>query len=83
MARKKGEVGRKVVPATEFKAHCLRLLDEVAAGGEITITKRGKPVARLGPLAARPTSYGSWKGLVRVRGDIVHGDWSRDFEATR
>jgi hypothetical protein len=27
--------------------------------------------------------FGSWKGLVEVHGDIVHVDWSDDFDATR
>jgi prevent-host-death family protein len=41
----------KVVPATEFKAHCLALIDRVAAGqGDIVISKRGRPVARLVPI---------------------------------
>ena len=32
--------------ATEFRARCYRLLDEVAeTGREIVITKRGRPVA--------------------------------------
>jgi len=36
--------------ASEFKARCLALLDQVGAGGEpITVTKRGKVVARLVP----------------------------------
>jgi prevent-host-death family protein len=38
------------VPATEFKAKCLELMDRVAEGRETyVITKRGKPVARLVP----------------------------------
>jgi prevent-host-death family protein len=38
----------RTIPAGEFKAKCLALLDEVAATGEeIIVTKRGKPVARL------------------------------------
>ncbi len=38
----------KTIPAGEFKAKCLALMDEVArTGEEIIITKRGKPVARL------------------------------------
>jgi prevent-host-death family protein len=36
----------------EAKTHLPRLLDEVAAGETITITKHGRPVAILGP--ARP-----------------------------
>ena len=37
--------GVRVVKASEFKAKCLQLMDEVAASGEeIIITKRGRPV---------------------------------------
>lgn len=39
------------VSATDFKAQCLKLIDEVAqTGHELLITKRGKPVARVAPL---------------------------------
>jgi antitoxin (DNA-binding transcriptional repressor) of toxin-antitoxin stability system len=38
----------RTIPAGEFKAKCLALMDEIALSGEeIVITKRGKPVARL------------------------------------
>jgi prevent-host-death family protein len=41
----------KRVPAAEFKANCLRLMDEVAQQRRaIIITKRGKPVAKLVPV---------------------------------
>ncbi len=41
----------KVIGAAEFKAHCLRILDEVQRTGEpVTITKRGKPVAEVKPV---------------------------------
>jgi prevent-host-death family protein len=41
---------KRTIPASKFKAECLALLDEVAqGGGEIVVTKRGKPVARLVP----------------------------------
>ena len=40
----------RTVPAGEFKAKCLALLDEVAKTGEtLVVTKRGKPVARILP----------------------------------
>jgi prevent-host-death family protein len=35
--------------ATEAKAKILALLDDVATGEEVEITKRGRPVARLVP----------------------------------
>lgn len=38
------------ISATQFKARCLALLDEVAEGGaELVVTKRGRPVARVVP----------------------------------
>ncbi len=38
----------KMVGAAEFKAKCLKLIDEMQHDGEpVTITKRGKPVATL------------------------------------
>lgn len=41
----------KMVGAAEFKAHCLRILDEVERTGEsVTITKRGRPVGELRPV---------------------------------
>lgn len=41
----------RVVPATQFKAQCLALIDRVAEGrGDIIISKRGRPVARLVPV---------------------------------
>ena len=62
------------IPAGEFKARCLQLMDEVeASGGEVIITKRGRPVARLVPLAgaARPDVFGCMRGSVTIIGDIV------------
>ena len=44
----------RTIAAGEFKAKCLKLLDEVAATGEaLIVTKRGKPVARIEPAQAR------------------------------
>lgn len=38
----------QLITASQFKAHCLSLLDDVAlTGEEIVVTKRGRPVARL------------------------------------
>lgn len=67
----------KSIPATQFKAECLALLDRVArTGEELVVTKRGKPVARLVPV--RKSSRRSLHGSVKVLGDIVGpviGDW--------
>jgi prevent-host-death family protein len=68
----------RYIPAAEFKAKCLAIMDEVEANGEtIVITKRGKPVARLAPLEApheiQPNTsiFGFMKGKATIVGDIV------------
>ena len=73
----------RTVKASEFKAKCLRLMDEVAnGGGEIVITKKGKPVARLTPYQERPKSlFGLDKGRMKITGDIVSpmpAEWYED-----
>ena len=46
----------RTVSASQFKAKCLAMLDEVAATGEeIVVTKRGQPVARVSA-ASEPES---------------------------
>ena len=41
----------KTIPAGQFKQTCLAVLDEVARRHEeVTITKRGKPIAKLVPI---------------------------------
>ena len=51
---------QRQITATEFKARCLRLLDEVADTGEtLVVTKRGRPVVRIDPSSPRPDLRGS------------------------
>ena len=68
--------------ASEFKAKCLRLLDEVAEHGHtLIITKHGRPVARVAPVAPAPARMlGRWEGIAKIKGDIVyfHDDWPED-----
>lgn len=62
------------INASEFKAKCLALIDEVSQTGEaITILKRGKPVAQLIPALPEEGRYpqSSLSGSVRILGDIV------------
>jgi len=63
----------KRISASEFKARCLELMDEVArTGEEIVITKRGRPVSRLCPVAPRPKDiFGLHAGQVTMRDDLV------------
>ena len=59
----------RTVKASEFKATCLRLMDEVAESGEeIVITKNGRPTARLLPYRKR---FGDWFGADRDRIEII------------
>jgi prevent-host-death family protein len=71
----------KTIGAAEFKQKCLQILDELDPEG-LTITKRGKPVARL--LPAR-TGNGDLIGIAEgevgaAEGDNLWsaGDWSSD-----
>jgi prevent-host-death family protein len=61
------------ISAAAFKAECLKLMDRVAKTGEaVVITKHGRPVAQLTPVAPEPKSmFGYMKGLVGTTGDIV------------
>jgi len=60
------------IAAGEFKAKCLKLLDEVAETREtLVITKHGKPVAQLIPAPTEGNIVGSMKGSVLWMGDII------------
>ena len=77
--------GSRAIAVSDFKARCLRLVDEInATGQEYVITKRGAPVALVTPLRSRrERTLGRWKGLVEEAGDIVAVDWAEEFEALR
>lgn len=61
------------VKASEFKAKCLALMDEVARTGEhIVITKKGRPVAELVPHQRHAQSpFGLWQEDVTITGNII------------
>ena len=74
MATSTSETGsQRTMKASEFKSKCLKLMDEVAEnGGEIVITKNGKPVAKLTAFHERPkTLFGIDKGRLKITGDII------------
>ena len=74
----------KTIKASEFKARCLQLMNEVSETGEpLIITKNGKPVSQLVPYRQRPsTLFGALKGSVEILGDIV-SPLDEDWEALR
>lgn len=62
----------KTMPAGQFKARCLRVMDEVNSTREpVLITKKGRPVAKLVP-AEGPAKevFGCLRGLIKIVGDI-------------
>ena len=73
----------RTIAAGEFKQRCLSLIDEVGASGEpVVITKRGRPVAELAPLAAERQE--DWRGAKSAQGEVLGdlvapaagaGDW--------
>jgi prevent-host-death family protein len=74
-----GFVKERVLSASECKAKFLACLGEIEQFGEpITITRRGRPVAVLGPVkrGARKSPQNSWARKGRILGDIVNGDAS-------
>jgi prevent-host-death family protein len=76
----------QVVNVTEFKAKCLALLDEIGErGGTITITRRGKPLARVGPVPQTgwTSPEGSWIGKVDIPDDVLDADTADLWDVAR
>lgn len=73
------------IGVSQLKTHCLEIVERThGEGQEYIITKHGEPVARLLPIGSgRKSPRGAWKGLLNVKGDMVHLDWSGEFEVTR
>jgi prevent-host-death family protein len=62
----------KTMRAGDFKARCLKVMDQVRATREpVIITKRGQPVAKLVPVDGRADDiFGCLKGVMEIVGDI-------------
>ena len=63
----------RTIKASEFKAKCLKIMEEVAATGEtVIITKNGVPITELVPARRRPeTLFGALKDSISIKGDII------------
>ena len=63
----------KTIQAGEFKAKCLQLMDEVNEKHiSFTITKHGKPIARLIPIdSTLKSAFGCLKDSVSIQEDII------------
>jgi prevent-host-death family protein len=69
----------KLVTATHFKAHCLRLLEDVRRTRQpLVVTRHGRPVAEIGPPSASETPVNALKGSILHQEDLlspVAGSW--------
>lgn len=71
------------IAAGDFKARCLKLLDQVAETREpLVITKHGKAVAKLVPIPPEAALFGALAGSVIAEGDIV-SPLDNDWDACR
>ena len=76
----------KQISVSEFKAHCLALLEDVARTGQpIVVVKRGRPLVRVTPSAGVATKYpqdslrGIGKVVTNIEGPTSKAtDWTAD-----
>ena len=63
----------QTIKASEFKAKCLHLMDQVGeTGEEIVITKNGKPVSILKAYKKPPeTLFGQQKNNIKSHDDLI------------
>jgi len=76
----------KTLSVTEFRSHCLAIVDEVqSTRAPVLITKRGKPYVRLVAAGKPPKFLDRLKGKIEILGDIVSPvtpleDWTGDLD---
>lgn len=77
----------RTIKASEFKAKCLQLMDEVdRTGEEVLVTKNGRPVSKLVPVRERRSLFGAMAGSVTENGDLippVDEPWEADSDPAR
>ena len=75
-------MGERAIKASEFKAKCLQIMDDINVTGDVvTITKNGRPVARMVPFDRPHKSlWGSHAGQIGTGGEII-GPVFEEFEA--
>ena len=75
----------KTLLVSEFKNHCVGVLNEVADyGEEVIVTKRGKPLARIVPVDPPQKGnrvIGDCSQTAAIHADIVSYDVSSEWEA--
>jgi prevent-host-death family protein len=85
------KINRMAIPVTEFKNSCLDVIRRVETTGQsVSITRRGKVVARLSPslLTSQSEDAKPWQTLRELGGKLLAGPGEsvlhiEDFEALR
>ncbi len=71
----------RTISATEFKAKCLSIFDNLDSNG-IIVEKRGKPVAKVVPIKDDDFEIiGCLKGEIEILGDIMSTGIKWDAES--
>ena len=71
----------KTISATEFKAKCLKIFDQLGADG-IIVEKRGKAIAKVTPIRGDDFEIiGCMKGLLKIHGEIMSTGIKWDAES--
>lgn len=63
-----------IMKASEFKAKCLAVMDEIArTGTSVVVTKNGVPVAEMHPIGRprKTTAIGWHRGQIRQSDDLI------------
>ena len=73
----------KEMPAGQFKAQCLAVMDQVQDSGEpVLITKHGKPVAKLIPIPTNEDDiFGYMTGKAKIVGDVMNSTPAEDWQS--
>jgi len=76
----------QTIPISEFKARCIEVLKQVhRTRRNLLVTLRGEPLVTVEPYRA-PTQkrrFGRYRNQTRIVGDVVHFDWSGDWDDSR
>ena len=75
------------VSVTEFKAKCLKLMNDVARTRQpLVVTRHGRPLVQIRPVEADPSAHGlgCMAGQTEIVGDVIQvpdDDWFVDAPA--
>lgn len=68
----------KQIGAYEAKSHFSQILDDVAAGATVTVTRNGRPVARIVPIESRADRVTRLLGESRALRERIGGRFTAE-----